>query len=248
MLEWSDILNETYMKPIVPLIKRKVKTLRRIVSESLGIHAFSKPYPGHRTLLDLMNKPNGFFVQCGGNDGFTQDPTYFLEKVMGWKGIIIEPLPIAKLCQSNRPHSQVYNVAVVPPTFTSPTISMIDVNLMSVIKDQIENEIAWVKAGETVQHITAKEITVPARTLQSVIDEYAAIYTLPAIDLLVIDIEGYEYQALQGLDFKHYRPKYILIEAHTTERLKEIQEFLHQKEYNLISNVVLKDYLFSLNL
>jgi hypothetical protein len=53
-----------------------------------------------------------------------------------------------------------------------------------------------------------KEITVQARTLDSILKE-AKVKT---IDLLSIDVEGAELEVLLGTDLKKYRPRLILLE------------------------------------
>jgi hypothetical protein len=35
----------------------------------------------------------GFFVEVGGNDGISQSNTAYLERYLGWRGLLIEPIP-----------------------------------------------------------------------------------------------------------------------------------------------------------
>jgi hypothetical protein len=53
-----------------------------------------------------------------------------------------------------------------------------------------------------------------------------------AIDLLSIDVEGAEFQVLQGLDFAKYRPKLILLEDKHVFLNKH--RFLRKKGYRLV--------------
>jgi hypothetical protein len=57
----------------------------------------------------------------------------------------------------------------------------------------------------------ASVIQVPARTLDSVLEE--AVVPVP-VDLLSIDVEGHEAEVLQGFDLSRWRPLLILIEDH----------------------------------
>ena len=52
--------------------------------------------------------------------------------------------------------------------------------------------------------------TAPARTLSSLLDEHAAGQK---VDLLSLDVEGYEVEALLGLDLARHRPRFICVET-----------------------------------
>lgn len=45
-------------------------------------------------IFDLKKKSyNGFFLEIGGGDGFSNNNTFILEEYFGWKGILVEPDP-----------------------------------------------------------------------------------------------------------------------------------------------------------
>ncbi len=230
-------------KKIIPYLASKVFRIKRGIFEFFGNEKYSKPYNGIDELLKFIDKRDGFFVECGGNDGYFQDPTYFLERFREWNGIIVEPLPIAKLCTINRKNSVVYNCALVPFGFKEKEVSFIDCNAMSVVKGGTENYEEWVKAGEAAHQMKAKEIKVQARFLEDVIDDYFRFHTERNIDLLVLDVEGYEAEVLKGLDMKKYNPNFILVEAHTDKRRSEIESVLGVG-YELISKISHADYLY----
>ena len=105
------------------------------------------------------------------------------------------------------------------------------------------------KRERKLQKIKAQKITVPARTIQSIIDEYAnERASLKKIDLFVADVEGFELEVMKGLDFKKNIPSYILVEAHTDKRLSDIKQFLISRKYEYIDEIGHKDYLFKLRL
>jgi len=230
---------------IIPFLKSKVTPLQRDVVEFIGIEKYSKPYSGHAKLLKYINKKGGFFVQCGGNDGFFQDPTYYLEKFRGWRGIIVEPLPISRLCQRNRKNSTVIKSACVSFSYRKATISFVDCNAMSFVKGSIENSSKQIKGGEESQKIKCREIIVPSQTIQSIIDREKTKIDMGDIDLFVADVEGYELAILQGLNFSKNSPKFILLEIQTQKRLKEIEEFLDNHNYFMVDHIIEKDYLFT---
>ena len=237
------IKDKNNAKKIIPFIKSRHFWYKKKILENFKIDSLSKPYPGHDKLLEHVKNRNGFFVVCGGNDGYFQDPTYYLEKFRGWNGIIVEPLDIAGLCKINRPKSKVYKYAVVSPDYKEKTVKMIDVNAMSFVEGSLDNAKEWTESGERTQSINAKTTIAEARTIQSILDEYGKNIQ---IDLFVADIEGYEINALKGLNFSKNPPKYILTEAHTQDRLDEIKKILSDKNYTLLDELGVNDYLFKI--
>lgn len=231
-------------KKIIPYINAKIEPYRRDVVEALGSKYYSQPYDDMETLLKTINFRNGFFIEIGGNDGYFHSPTYYLEKFMNWKGILIEPLPVYKMCKRNRKKSYVYNYACVGPDYKESEIKIIDCNAMSVVKGGVENYEEWVKLGEAAQSITAKEISVKCLTLNKIIEENFKAHGVRLIDLFVIDVEGYEVEVLKGLDFSIYTPRYILIEMHTSERQQKIENEIFKGNYKMIGKVSHSDYLY----
>ena len=56
------------------------------------------------------------------------------------------------------------------------------------------------------------------------------------IDFLSIDVEGYEIEVLQGLDFNKYKPKLVVLEFIN----HDIKEFYNQKISNIINSQINK--------
>jgi len=195
--------------------------------------------------LDLKLKPylnfnGGFFIETGSHDGINQSNTLYFERFRNWKGILIEPVPeLATKCKENRPSCIVENCALVPSDYQKQTIEMYYCSLMSLVKGAqktTEDDLEHVRIGCQVQGIESYPLTVKARTLTSILDQYP----VPEIDLLSLDVEGYELNALRGLDFEKYRPAYLLIEARFRA---EIDRFL-APYYQPIAELSHHDVLF----
>lgn len=226
---------------IIPFIKSKLIYIERRGFEKFNISKLSKPYSGHNALMSNINFNDGFYIVCGGNDGYMSDPTYYLEKFCGWTGIIIEPLPKAAVaCRKNRPKSIIIETALVSDSFSDKEINIIDCNYMSLTATSEYDINDWVDKGERAQNLTAKNIIVPANTLDDVLDNNKPI---PPIDLLVIDVEGSEKDVLDGFNLEKFKPKYILIELHT-EALKQAVESIFNNRYLLMQQVDTADYLY----
>jgi FkbM family methyltransferase len=80
----------------------------------------------------------------------------------------------------------------------------------------------WILRGETVQNLQSAPVKVPARTLTDILDKCS----VKSIDLLSVDVDGFELQVLEGLDFFRYRPYYIVIEESGTA---DIRVYLESK-------------------
>jgi FkbM family methyltransferase len=66
-----------------------------------------------------------------------------------------------------------------------------------------------VACGEALQGVTTYDVEATAATLDALLDRHG----MDAPDLLCLDLEGYEPQALRGLDLKRRRPEWIMVEA-----------------------------------
>jgi len=234
------------IKKIKPFLQAQLFILKRKAYEFFGNEKFSKPYYGHDELLKYIDKKNGFFIVGGGNDGYFQDPTYYLERFRGWTGIIIEPTRIKKYCRVNRPQSVIFDVALVSHDFSGTNLTLVDCNTMTIVKDGVAGYQDWVSAGEQAQKIIAHEITVLALTLDALLAKYFARYPKRQIDLVTLDLEGYELEALKGLDLQKYQPEFLLIEIHRPERKEAIDSYLGNR-YRLVTVIEATDYLYQKN-
>ena len=171
--------------------------------------------------------PTGFFVELGAYDGVNQNNTYWLEQ-HGWRGLLIEPVPEAyEACVRNRPLAQVVRCACVSPSYAQPEVEMVYSGLMSIVRgcrqsDEADEE--WICRGEEIQQLVRYSFRAPARTLSSVLAEHG----VRRIDLLSLDVEGFERQVLEGLDFGIHRPGHLLIEESDNA---DIAAFLGERGY-----------------
>ena len=70
-----------------------------------------KTYYGHheldKKLKKYLNYEKGFFVELGANDGIKQSNTFYFEKNLNWRGILVEPIKIKYLKCLNLDHQKI---------------------------------------------------------------------------------------------------------------------------------------------
>ncbi|MBV6624093.1 MAG: FkbM family methyltransferase [Rivularia sp. (in: Bacteria)] len=217
---------------------------RRYLFEFLGSERYSRPYRrGVGSIIEKYLPENGFFIEAGANNGFLESNTYYLERFRNWQGILIEPIPhLHQQCVKERPNSQVFNCALVSQDFSENEIEMMYGHTMSLVKgafddEQVESErVAF--AGRKLG-FTPYPIKVPARTLTSILDEA----NIDKIDFFSLDVEGFELNALQGLDFDKYLPEFMLVECLNEQSFQEIKAYIADY-YDLFKKASQVDYLF----
>ena len=107
--------------------KPYLKRIRRNIFEVVGNSKYSRPglFDLDKKLQKYLNFRNGLFIEVGANDGFNQSNTYYLEKFMGWTGILVEPIPeLFQEAQLNRRKSSIFNCALVSNDFRESFVEM----------------------------------------------------------------------------------------------------------------------------
>lgn len=83
-------------------------------------------------------------------------------------------------------------------------------------------------------------VTAPARTLSSLLDEMGA----PEIDLMSLDLEGFEGPALRGLDLARHAPRYLVVEMRDADSRAAVEGVLGDR-YRLCEELSVHDALFA---
>jgi FkbM family methyltransferase len=183
----------------------------------------------------------GFFVEAGANDGVAFSNTYWLERARRWRGVLIEGIPeLAHRCARARARSRVVNCALVSPERDGGTVRMRYANLQSIVEDA-PVPADHIEAGLALQGEKRTYcVDVPARTLSSVLDEVGS----PDVDLLVLDVEGYEPEVLAGLDLDRHAPRFALIEALDLQAGKAGIDAALRSHYDELDQLTTHDFLY----
>ena len=181
-----------------------------------------------KKLLKYLNFKNGFYIECGANDGVNQSNTWYFEKVLNWRGVLIEPNKTSfKNLKNNRSSKNIFrNVALVSEDFKNKNeeIYLSENNLESKLTN-IANPFSQKVATETLNNIL-KELNVNK------------------INFFSLDVEGYEEEVLKGLNLNIFDIDYILIETNNFDKINFI---LRNYNYTLQEKLSFHDYLFKKN-
>lgn len=186
---------------------------RRGLFEAFGSQRYSRPaLHGMDTVLaELLPDEGGVFLEAGAHDGYTQSNTYFLERYRGWQGILVEAIPeLHRKAARRRRRSHVVHAALVGPGLAGNPVTIHFGDLMSKVGDDGSHAAGGLRnAGRA-----AYTVDVPGRTLSDVITDAG----LGVPDIVVLDIEGNELDALRGLDLARHAPRMLVIEMLDLER------------------------------
>jgi len=160
--------------------------------------------------------PDLFFVEIGAMDGRAFDPLYGFVQKYKWKGVLVEPIKDwfeylkinYKGCEQlhfensaiteREEVRQIYRIPIklvkrrTVPMWISGSSSFYD----------NRNEIANYK------HLAVRE-SVKCITLKMLFDKY----NISKVDVLQIDVEGFDYKVFKQFDFSKFRPYFISIEV-----------------------------------
>ena len=213
----------SYLKKILIILKgffpTKFKTEIKKLRKYNGYNDLDKQ------MLEFINYRNGFYIDCGANDGVNQSTTWFYEKQLNWKGILIEPIPkvFNELKKNRNKNNYFKNCALVDQNFKEKNIKFY-YNKKDTLTGTIKNK------------KDTEEINVEANTLDQVIDE---IDYKGKIDFFSLDVEGNEIEVLNGIDFNKHYIEYMLIE---TDNFQKLKNMLIKKNYKYLKR--LSNYKF----
>lgn len=217
-------------------LKESFKSLR---AEILGLdpgflpllyRCFYRPEASsHAGRLEALTKPLELvrFLQIGGNDGFINDPLFKLIKRDQWQGVIVEPQKEVFEKRLKKTYRQARNVVLENAAIAAKdghqnlyklsfSNSRWATGLATFNKEVLIREL---EKGKRVRTKAAQEgLAVPDKLEDCITTEKVPCYTIPSLldkhgfsdlDLLQIDVEGYEYEILRHLAFNLIRPKII---------------------------------------
>lgn len=176
---------------------------------------------GEDFLLDQLfkNQAAGFFVEVGCIDGRRHSNTLTFEE-RGWRGMCVEAHSdyIATL-RANRPNSIICACAAGEADEEAAIFYANRWGSLSSLDRSREQEFKQ-RFGPRFAGFEMQ--TVKKRRLDTLFQEHG----VTAIDILSIDIEGYEAEALKGIDFGRFRPEAIVVESESRSHRLQLDAIL----------------------
>lgn len=210
-----------------PAYVDKAKTMLGIPVRT-GILAEKNLYSFRNEELNIrdffQDRQGGFFVDVGCAWPIKASNTYYLEKHLGWTGIGIDALnDYAAEWKEKRPNSKFFNFLVTKNSEGSGKFYKSERIGFSSTKLEVADGTEFVGGG-----VKTEEIQVPKVCLNDLFDREG----IKKIDLLSIDIEGHELEALLGLDLERFSPELIVAESFKVE--DEVTKYLNKYGYQKI--------------
>ncbi len=168
-------------------------------------------------------KREGFFVEFGAASGVALSNTYFLEKQMGWTGVLAEPNPSFAASLAEHRNCTVSSRCVYSVSGQRLNFLAAPVGEYSRIE-----AIAPGDSHEQSQRADAEHITVETISLNDLLVETGAP---EQIDFLSIDTEGSELEILEAFDFDRWRIGAIAVEHNRTPARRGLYRLLTGKGY-----------------
>lgn len=181
---------------------------------------------GEDLILDkiFQGKQKGFFVEVGCIDGKRFSNTLHFEK-KGWSGICVEAhCDYIELLKKNRPASKVVHCAVGKEDKLEVDFFANSRGSLSTL-DNSQEETFKEKYGEFFTGF--RKQVVPMMSLNSIFNKY----NVNEIDVLSLDIEGFEVEAMQGINLKKFYPKVLVIESDSTDHEGNLDKIILNHNY-----------------
>ena len=176
-------------------------------------------------------RKSGFYVDVGAHHPQRFSNTFSLY-MNGWRGINIDATPGSmEMFNQLRPNDINLELAISENPehlqyylFEESALNTLDTKMANL----------YISKGWPLK----SKIKVETVTLKDVLDKYAP--SGKGIDLLNIDVEGYDYEVLMSNDWNKFRPKLILIESLDVQSLEDVcncnvYRFLHKEDYKLVA-------------
>lgn len=180
----------------------------------------------HDHLWELAKRRNPvYFIQIGANDGDQNDPLRHFIKKYRWSGILVEPVPeyFATLRINYQGLTGVYfeNVAISDSESSQVFWYLEDSEgklpdwargLGSFFKDNVTAEIS---GTDLESHLRSVEVR--CFSLNDLLQKYDH----PAVDLVLIDTQGYDGKIIMQIDFTLMKPSVIVFEHNLLDEIEK---------------------------
>lgn len=158
----------------------------------------------------FKDQKDGFFIECGAFDGVQESSCKVFDD-LGWTGINIEAIPSEfKKLKVNRPNNINLNLGLCGPDECG------NIKQFFTVQKTDGSHLGWggFHNQDAIRELSTHDViisSVDIKTIsfQTLTETYVRGHS---IDLLVLDVEGYELEVLKGLIRSKNLPKVLCIE------------------------------------
>ena len=142
----------------------------------------------------FKGKSGGVFIELGALDGVLYSNTKFYEDTLGWKGILIEPVPrLFEMLKHNRPGCELYQVAICDQ---QGEVEFVGDDAYAGSVQTYGKELMEARQNES--KLPSQTYSVPAKRFHEIVSHER----VPSVDLLSVDVEGGEFEVLSTFDWE----------------------------------------------
>ena len=207
------------------------------------------------SLKKYLNYKNGFFIEVGAFDGVSYSNTLVLEKKLSWTGLLVEPTFKNYLsCIKNRPNSIACNCLLTSfKNYENKKYAFGDFDSndngsggpMASITSYKFNKSFFYNLKLLYSKVRGKYSFIPVA--QFPLSLLTDKLNIKKVDFLSLDVEGHEYEVLNGINFDKLYIKYICIEIRNFHQ-ETIFNFMEKKNFKLLEKLTnfstYSDFLF----
>uniref|UniRef100_A0A2P2IA64 Protein Star-like n=1 Tax=Hirondellea gigas TaxID=1518452 RepID=A0A2P2IA64_9CRUS len=209
--------------------------LRRPHLKSFSQHAQD------RLAAEIFKNQKGlYFVEVGALDGETMSNTLYLERELGWKGLLIEPTPAIfdRMIAKNRK-------TVGLNACLSPNKTAMELPFRQVTLDAKYNGLVMEGENVTRSNVSSTTILVPCYPFYNILEAVGN----PIVDFLSLDIEGAELEVLKTIPWDKVKIRLICVEViHTQGGEDAVKSFLKEKGYTFLLTKKFDSYFYKTDL
>lgn len=213
-------------------------------------------HPKKNTLSSFLKKfsnsnKNIFFIQVGANDGHVNDPIYRFVKSYNWSGVVVEPQKFPFEILKNKTYKnekniffencaidvkpnkrKLYRLSFSNKRWATGLSSFVRENLVKAIESGYVKKCASFYNDKLPlnldEYITYDMVT--CKTFNDIIKKYDIIN----LDILIIDVEGFDFEILKMFPIKYLSPSLICFEhSHLSKSdKKNAKDLIKSHDYN----------------
>jgi FkbM family methyltransferase len=200
-------------------------------------------FPDQKEVIEELfaNEENRYFVEAGAFDGETFSNTLWLERHLGWTGLLVEPSPIAYAKLEGKLRKSWLAPMCLSPT-TLQAFREFDENTESPELSAISGALAKAKPEEKVDDVDQSKIR-RVKVFCVPLGDLVRALAWTRIDFLSLDAEGSDLDILRTVPWQLVDVRVIMVEKGSPPHAKKIRQYLASVGFDLYRELNV-DYVF----